>query len=370
MSKINLRITGPTPLPDPVREAMRTQMVSHRSGEFRDMMTHLVGDLGELFGSAARVLPFTCSGTGGLEAAIVNTLAPGERAVAASSGYFGDRFVDIARAFGVQVDVVSVPWGQATDPAAVRDTLRKGPAVRGVLLTQNETSTGILNPLEELCRVAREESDALVLVDVVSSLAATDVAMMDWGIDVAIGATQKALMSPPGIALLGVSERVLAARRGAPRYYWDFGRMAASIEDGTTTFTPAISVLYALRAAVAMIKAEGLRQVFARHEALAGWCRDSVEAAGLELFAVPDHRSPTVTAALVPPGLSASTLRDRLEAEHQVLVSSGRGEWKERVLRIGHMGNATVEDVEHLRNALIDVVTHSPMPTFGRRRAW
>ncbi|MCS7477822.1 pyridoxal-phosphate-dependent aminotransferase family protein [Umezawaea endophytica] len=354
MPRVNLRISGPTPLPPEVRAALSTDMVSHRSEAFRAIVREVLPGLGAVFGDPATVLPFTCSGTGGLEAAVVNTLRPGQRVVVVSIGYFGGRLADIARTAGLDVVLVEVPWGRAADPQDLAAALRRTPDVAAVLMTHNETSTGVLNPLPELCAVVREHSDALVVADVVSSVGATPVLMREWGVDVAVGVSQKALMSPPGLALLGVSARALAVAAANPvrRGYFDFTAMAAAVEEGTTTYTPAIPVFYALRVALRMIEDEGWDRVLARHRRLAERCRDGIVDLGLEPAAERAYASPTVTSLSLPGELRASEVRERLAEEHHVLVASGRAKWKESVLRVGHLGHVGDEDVEGVLAAL------------------
>jgi aspartate aminotransferase-like enzyme len=332
-------------------------MVSHRSEEFRVRVANVTAGLRPLFGTDV-ILPFTASGTGGLEAALVNTLGPGKRVLAVQIGYFGDRFAEIARGLDCPILPWSVPWGQAADPEELRRRLRAAAPLDAVLITHNETSTGVLNPLPALAAVVRAESEALILVDGVSSVGAVPVEMDEWGLDVVVTASQKALMSPPGLALVGVGARALAAAREnkVRRYYFDFLRMAEAVSEGTTTYTPAISTVYALEAALALIAAEGRDTVFARHRRLAEACRAGMERLGFRGFADPAHASPTVTAILVPEGQSASALRRRLEDEHNVVVSQGRGIWKDQMLRLGHMGYVRSEDITHLIEAAARVV--------------
>lgn len=354
MSSVNLRISGPTPLPPQVRAALSTDMVSHRSVGFRDIVREVVDGLATIFGGPECVLPFTCSGTGGLEAAVVNTVPAGARVVVVSIGYFGARLTEIARMAGLAVELVELPWGRAADPADLAAVLRSMRGVAAVLLTHNETSTGVLNPLPELSAVVHENSDALLIVDVVSSLGATPVRMREWSIDVAVGVSQKALMSPPGMSLLGVSARALAAAAAnpAPRNYFDFTAMARAVAEGTTTYTPAIPVLYALQVALRMIAAEGWDNVVTRHQRLAEQCRDGILGLGLDLAADALHASPTVTSLSLPAEVGASEVRDRMAEEHHVLVASGRSKWKESVLRIGHMGYVSTGNVAHAVTAL------------------
>ncbi|QUQ65403.1 pyridoxal-phosphate-dependent aminotransferase family protein [Kutzneria sp. CA-103260] len=354
MDTVNLRISGPTPLPPRVRAALSTDMVSHRSAAFRDVLAEVLGGLAPVFGGPATILPFTCSGTGGLEAAVVNTVSPGQRVVVVSIGYFGRRMAEIALAAGLAVELVEAPWGRAADPGDLEAMLRRHRDVAAVLITHNETSTGVLNPMPELSRVVRECSDALLVVDVVSSLGATPVLMRDWGVDVAVGVSQKALMAPPGLALLGVSTRALdaATANSARRYYFDFTAMAQAVEENTTTYTPAIPVFHALRESLRMIADEGWDQVLARHQRLSEQCRGGLADLGLALAADRPHASPTVTSFFVPAQVRASDIRERMAVEHRVQVASGRATWKNSALRVGHMGYVSDGEVAQVLDAL------------------
>lgn len=344
-----LRLSGPTPLPDAVRRAASRQMISHRSPGFREVVRDVTYRLKPVFGTGSWVLPFTASGTGGLEAAIVNAVDPGDPVLSLSAGFFGERFAEVARHHGAAVHSLNVPWGEALEPEMVREQLSRR-RFAAVLVTHNETSTGVLNPVAEICRAIRAESDALVLIDAVSSAAAVPVELERWGADAAVGVTQKALMAPPGLALLAVGERLLR-RSGSPgrgRFYFDLGRMVAAVEEGTTTYTPAISIVFALQAALDLIDEEGLEAVFGRHACLADLCRSGLAEIGCEPIASPSRRSPTVTAVRLPRGHSAPELRWVLERDHGLLVAQGRGKWKETVLRIGHMGYVDEEAIRHV----------------------
>jgi aspartate aminotransferase-like enzyme len=361
----NLRITGPTPLPPDVLGGLGDQMLSHRSEAFRGLLRRCLAALRPLFGATeAAILPFTASGTGGLEAAVANLVAAGDRVLAVQMGHFGERFAEIAVHYGAEVVRLEVPWGRAADPDEVRSRLRAAGPFQAVLLTHNETSTGVLNPLREIAAAVREESGALLLVDGVSSVGTTGIAMDAWGVDAVVTASQKGLMSPPGLAPVAAGPRALAAaaRHRTRPYYFDFARMADAVAEGTTTYTPALGTLFALDRALQRIHAEGVPQVFARHLRLAAACRESLAALGLSGFADPAHASPAVTSALVPDGWTATELRRRLEAEHGVFVSQGRGIWKERMLRCGHMGWVEQEDIDHLAGAVRAVLHGGPRP--------
>ncbi len=336
-----LLIPGPTPLPDEVLQASSKQMVNHRDPEFGRLLAETLGALKRVFQTRHPILPFVASGTGGLEAALVNLCSPGDTVVAVCAGAFGDRFAAIAEAFGLTVVRVEVPWGKAAEPRAVRDTLRRIPQARALLVTHNETSTGVRNDLEAITSVARD-FPVLILVDAVSSLGAIDLRTDDWGIDVVITGSQKALMAPPGLALLSVSDRAWEASKTSrlPKFYWSFDRLRTELgdEEAYTPFTPAISVLYALHAGLRLVEAEGLQARFTRHRRTARAVRAGVHALGLRI--VPDEAdaSETVTAIWLPDGVDAKGLLNRLRADHGVVLSGGPGKMRGKIFRFGHLG--------------------------------
>ncbi|MEJ3652999.1 aminotransferase class V-fold PLP-dependent enzyme [Actinomycetes bacterium KLBMP 9759] len=339
----NYRVTGPVDVPPEVLAAMTAPVMSHRSAAFRTLLRSVSRRLGPLFGTERDVVVLTCSGTGGLEAAARSVLRPGDRVLSVQIGYFGERFAEIARHAGAEVDVLAAAWGDVVDPGEV--AARAG-GYDAVLLTHNETSTGVLGPLRAWCEAVRSAGDALLLVDVVSSLAAAEVAFDELGVDVAVGVTQKALACPPGLALVAVSERALrhAGRPGCGAYYLDLVAAADAARTGTTTWTPAMPQLFALDAALDAVEREGVAAVRARHERTALACREALAAHGLQVVPRAEISSPTVTAVRIPGG-DAERLRDRLASEHDVWVSSGRGPWRRDVLRIGHMGPVAPERV-------------------------
>ncbi|MFD7015298.1 aminotransferase class V-fold PLP-dependent enzyme [Streptomyces sp. NPDC059928] len=348
----NYRVTGPVEAPRSTLDAMHTRMMSHRSAQFRTQLTDILDRLKPLFGTSQDVLPLTCSGTGGMEAAVASVLRPGDRVLVVELGYFGHRFAELATHNGADVDVIAAPWGELVPTEAITARLSAG-QFDAVLLTHNETSTGVVAPLREWATAIRAVSDCLILVDVVSSLGAVEVAFDELGLDVAVGVPQKALACPPGLALVAVSERALtlAARPGGRAYYLDLVRAAEHARQGTTTYTPALSILFALDAALAAIEEEGLAQVQQRHEKTAARCRQALRAQGLTVVPAEEHCSPTVTAVRLPVQ-QAERVRDMLADRYDVWVSSGRAGWKDDVVRIGHMGPVTEADVESCAEAL------------------
>ncbi len=359
MDDVHLLIPGPTPLPPEVRQAMARPMINHRGEEFGRMLAEVLDGLRRIFQTAGTVLPFTASGTGGLEAAVANVLSPGDRVLALVGGSFGERFAAVARGFGAEVVPLEVEWGRAVDPDDVRRALRTHPEVRAVLVTHNETSTGVTHPLWEIAQAVRAGGDALLLVDAVSSLGAVDLQADAWGLDVVVAGSQKALMGPPGAVFLSVSERAWEASRTAraPRWYFSWERARAEISPGRALmpFTPPLPVLYALAVSVPMILAEGLPARFARHRRLGQATREGVAALGLQLLADPRHASDTVTAVRVPEGVDGRQLVRRLR-ECNVVVAGGQGRLEGRIIRIGHMGAVADADIAAALRALEHVL--------------
>lgn len=343
---VHLRIPGPTPVPPQVLEAMGRPMINHRGAEFRDLLDDVLDGLRMVFGVAGDVLVYPSASTGGMEAAIVNTLSPGDHVLAVSIGYFGDRFARIATDFGAEVARLDFPWGQAADPAAVVATVKADPSLKAVLLTHNETSTGVANDIQAIA-AGIAGAGPLIIVDAVSSMAAMPLPADAWGLDVVVTGSQKALMVPPGLALVSVSERAWQAHARArmPRHYWDFTAARKAQKKGQTPYTPAISLLYGLQASLKMIAAEGLPDVYARHRALAHQLRTGLTGAGLRLFADPAHTSNTVTSIIVPDGVAGKDLLSRLRTEHGVVAAGGQGRLDGQIFRIGHMGWVNEKDI-------------------------
>ncbi|HZU12515.1 MAG TPA: alanine--glyoxylate aminotransferase family protein [Chloroflexota bacterium] len=349
----NLRVPGPTPVPPDVAQAGARPMVNHRGPEFAAVMRDIITGLKPFFGCAGDPLLLTGSGTGAQEAAIVNMLSPGDDVVAVVGGVFGARFADIAAAFGASVRRVDIAWGQAARPEVVAAALQ--PLPRAVILTHNETSTGVTNDIAALAAAIRAvSSETLIIVDGVSSIGALPFELDHWDVDVVITGSQKAWMSPPGLAMVAVSERGWEAFRQAtmPRYYWDFGKARKNGANGTTPFTPAVGVAFALQEALRQMLAEGPENVFARHRTIGSLLREGVQDLGLELFAEPAAASNTVTAVQVLDDVDAGALLRGLRERHGVVVGSGQDWLKGRIFRVGHMGFVREEDVEAVLRAL------------------
>ncbi|HEX2884149.1 MAG TPA: alanine--glyoxylate aminotransferase family protein [Candidatus Limnocylindria bacterium] len=367
----NLRTPGPTPLPDDVREAQSQQMINHRGPEFAEMLRETAAGIGALIGSSGEVLLLTGSGSGAMEAAVVNTLSPGDRVLAVTMGSFGDRFAKIADAFGASVDKLEVAWGHAASSDALRDRLTNGDPYRAVLITHNETSTGVANPLEDLAAVVHSApGDPLLVVDGISGLGAMRFEADAWGVDLVVSASQKAWMASPGIAIAALGERGIAASEAArmPRAYWDFREARAWAAKGQTPWTPAISVLYGLRVGVGRLRQEGRERTWARHAAVAAGVAAGLERLGLELVAAPEHRSPTVTGAWLPEGVAWPTLNARL-LERGLVLAGGQGQWAGRILRFGHMGEISIHEMADGLEVLGRTLTDLGRPSDGESAA-
>ena len=348
-SEPNLRIPGPTTLPPSVREAGGRQMINHRGPEFKAILGRLQTGMRPYFGTTGDIAILSCAGTGGLEAAIVNTLSPGDRVLAVSIGAFGDRFAKIAEVYGADVDRVSAEWGWAAVPDEVRERLSGGGGgdYKAVLLTHNETSTGVMNPVPELVAAIQATApDALILVDAVSSLGAVPFDMDGWGIDLVITGSQKAWMAAPGLAMVAASARGWAAMETArmPRFYLDLRRHREALADGETPWTPAVGVAFQVDEGLRLMDEEGQAAVFARHVACAAAAQAGLQALGFQLFAEATHRSRTVTAALIPEGLDWKGFNGDLKRSG-LIVAGGQARLAGKVFRLGHLGSVSVDDI-------------------------
>ncbi len=335
-----LMVPGPTPVLPEVRAYGAGSLINHRSAAFRDLYHRLHAGLREVFQTRHDVFVWPASGTGALECAVVNCFSPGDRVLALPMGAFGERFAEIATAFGLEVERLETEYGRAPQAPAVEEALRRGRPVAGVLCTFNETSTGVLLHLAEIASAVRRAApEALLLCDAVSGLGGADLRMDAWDVDVVIAGSQKALMIPPGLALLGVGPRALRAGESArlPRAYWDWRPYKEMQSHGETPYTPAVSLWYELDAAVRRLLEQGMPAVFARHLRMRAVARAAFPAAGFPLLADEADASPTVTAARLPEGVDFGRLQAALD-ERGVQIGGGMGPLRGRMVRIGHMG--------------------------------
>lgn len=342
----NLRIPGPTALPPSVREAGGRQMVNHRGDEFRTLLRRVAAGMKPFFGTEHDVILLTCAGTGALEAAVVNTLSPGDPVLAVTIGSFGDRFAKIAEVYGADVTRLAAEWGKAADAAEVGRAAAEIPGLKAVLLTHNETSTGVTNRVDLLAAAVRDVApDALILVDAISALGAVPFEMDAWGLDLVVTGSQKAWMAAPGMAMAAVGPRAWAAAETAkmPRFYLDLKRHRDSAVNGETPWTPAVAVLYQVDEGLRLMQAEG-DGVFARHEACAAMTRAGLRALGFELLADDAVASRTVTSARIPDGLDWKAFNGELRKRGLVLAG-GQGKLQGKIFRVGHLGSVTTDEV-------------------------
>jgi aspartate aminotransferase-like enzyme len=343
--KRRLLTPGPTAVPPEVLAALAEPVLHHRGPDFKAVFARVQGRLREVFRTEREVLTLTASGTGAFESAVVNLLSPGERVLAVSWGNFGERWAKMAAAYGCDVESLAYAWGETPQAADVERRLDETGA-ETVFLVHSETSTGVVADLEPLV-VACRDHGALTIVDAISSLGAVPLETEAWGVDVVVTGSQKALMTPPGLSFVSVSERAWQKSETArlPRFYWDWRRAHAQLEKGTTPFTPAVSTIVALDVALGRLLDEGLEAAFARHTALGRACRAGIKAMGLELYSPDDDRSAVLTAVLTPEGVDAVELRLALRDRHGITIAGGHGDIADRLFRIGHIGYVDVYDI-------------------------
>lgn len=350
---INFRLPGPTPLPPTVREALARPAIHHRGPLLKSLMRSVTERLREVHRMEGDVLIWPGSGSAGWEIAVTNLLSPGDEVVVTTCGDFGDRMARAVSRLGLSVTRVDRPWGEPALPDHLAEALRKCPGARAVFITHNETSTGVVNPLAELARVARD-AGCLVIVDAVSSASAVPLEVDAWGLDFVISGSQKAWMCPPGLVICAVGERCWPAyeRSAYRRFFWDIASAQESSRAGMTPTTPPLPLLFALDSALDLMMAEGVEAVWQRHERLGALARKRVARAGLALFAVPEYASNTLTAIAMPEGWSSRTVIDYLVEHENVMLQAGQGAYADAVLRVGHMGWVTETDLTEAFAAL------------------
>ena len=348
MKKSLLLLPGPVTVAQPVLEAMARPMINHRGAEFGELLGRIDRALRPVFGTRGDIVVLGSSGTGGLETAAVNLFAPGEQLLSCSVGVFGKRFASIAQTYGFLVESLETSHGHALDPAALRARLEadRERRIAGILLTHNETSTGVQNDMAAIAPIVRAHG-ALTLVDSVSGLGASPFHMDEWGYDVVVTASQKAFSAPPGVAMVAASERAWKRieRNATPRFYFDLRRARESGHTGQTPWTPPVSILYALDVALQRYHGDGMEAVFARHARYAAAVRAALEALGFRIFSQPDAHSVTVVAAYPPERADAVALLRHLRERYGVVLSGGQAELAGKIVRFGTMGDVTVGDL-------------------------
>lgn len=364
---------GPVEIPARILKALAQEPPHHRTDGFRQVLRAVTEELKWLHGTAGEVFLLAASGTGAMEAAVVNVMSPGERALAVLGGKFGERWASLLKAYGIAHETIEVTWGTAVDPAEVGRRLDRDPSIAAVFATHSETSTGALHDVEALARITRPRGRRLV-VDAITSIGVHPLPQDVWGVDVVVCGSQKGLMIPPGIATVSIAPWAAPLIEGErlPRFYFDLRKARKSAPQGETAFTPPVSLVLALEESLAMIREEGLDQVHARHRKLAHATRAGAEALGFKVF--PKSPSHAVTALTPPDGIDASAVVKRLREAHAMVVAGGQDSLKGRILRIGHMGGYQLADIEAVVAALEECVTALGRPATGgvarARAAW
>jgi aspartate aminotransferase-like enzyme len=337
---------GPTPVPPEVLAELAKPIIHHRERDYREIYERCLTRLQDVYRTKGDVLMFTTSGTGAFESAVANLTSPGDRQLVLSAGNFGERWAGMVRAFGADLVHARLEWGETPEPEDLRSALADAGDVNVVYLTHSETSTGVVCDVQALAAVAKE-AGALVVVDAVSSLGAVPLESDLWGIDVVVSGSQKALMCPPGLAFVSVSEAALAASANAtaPRYVMDWERTRKGQAKLDAPFTPAVSLVRALDVALGMLLDEGLEAAFDRHARLGRACREGAKAMGLELFSPDEERSAVVTAIRTPDGIDSTEVVKGLRDRFGMTIANGQGDLKGKVFRIGHIGWFDIFDI-------------------------
>ncbi|HBB30544.1 MAG TPA: aminotransferase [Cyanobacteria bacterium UBA8803] len=347
-NKLMLMIPGPTPVPEQVLLALAKHPIGHRSGEFSQIMAEVTQNLKWLHQTQNDVLVLTASGTGAMEAGIINFLSPGDRVLVGCNGKFGDRWADLSAAFGLEVEKITADWGKPLDTEQFREKLSADTEkkIKAVIITHSETSTGVLNDVETVNRYVKDHGEALIIVDAVTSLGAVNLPVDAWGLDVVASGSQKGYMIPPGLGFVCVSPKAWEAYKTAklPRFYLDLGSYRKTAAKNTNPFTPPVNLVVALQAALRMMQAEGLEAIFARHQRLMRATRDAVKALSLPLFAPDDAASPAIT-AVIPSSVEAEQVRAVMKKHFDIVLAGGQDHLKGKIFRIGHLGFVSERDI-------------------------
>ncbi len=344
MIKHYLLSPGPTPIPNEVALAMSETMIHHRTPQFNQVFTEARQGLKKLFGTQSDVLMLASSGTGAMEASVANLFSPGDKVLVINGGKFGERWLNISNAYGLNPIDLKVGWGEAVKVADVEQQLKAHPDIRGVMVQASETSTTVFHPVKEIAKLT--QSGPLFLVDGVTAVGVVPLSMDEWGIDVLVTGSQKALMLPPGLGFIALSDRAWEKTKQAklPRFYFDLNLERKNQQKGSGAFTPAVSLIFGVRASLRMLEREGLENVYARHARLCKATRAAATALGLKLLA-PDSPSPAATGIYLPQGIDADQVLDYLRDKMNITLAEGQDQLKGKVIRIAHIGYMGAFDV-------------------------
>jgi aspartate aminotransferase-like enzyme len=366
MPKKHLLMTpGPTPVPEKALLQQARGMIHHRGPEYGEIISRVVENLRYVFQTERDVFIFTSSGTGAMESAVVNLFSPGDKVIVASTGNFGDRWANIASAYGLNVVKLEFEWGTRADVDTIKRAIEENPDARGVLCTHSETSTGVVNDVKAIAELTRDK-DMVVVVDAVSGLGACELRTDAWGLDVVVSGSQKALMAPPGLAFATVSEKAwkFVEESKLPKFYFDYKKYQASIrkDPPQSPFTPAISTMLALGETLQMIREEGLENIWRKHIIFGRSVREAIKAIGLKLFSPDDDSSAAVTAVWSPEGIDPKQITTMMRVEYGITIAGGQGKVKGKIFRIGHCGYFQRSDIIATIDALESVLNRLGFP--------
>ena len=344
MIKQYLLSPGPTPIPNEVALAMAETMIHHRTPQFNKIFDEARKGLQELFGTKNDVLMLASSGTGAMEASVANLFSPGDKVLVINGGKFGERWLNISNAFGLDPIELKVEWGQAVKVGEVEKKLKANPDIQAVMIQASETSTTVLHPIKEIAKLT--QNGPLFLVDGVTAVGVVPLPLDEWGLDVLVTGSQKALMLPPGLGFIALSDRAWDKTKKAklPRFYFDLNLERKNQQKGSGAFTPAVSLIFGVRASLQMIQREGVQNVYARHDRLCRATRAAAKAMGLKLLA-PDNPSPAATGIYLPVGIDADAVLEYLRDKMNVILAEGQDQLKGKAIRIAHIGYMGAFDV-------------------------
>jgi len=344
---------GPTPVPERVAVAMAKPILYHRAPAFSELFASVRAGLKEIFKTQNDVLVFAATGTGGMESAIANLFRRGDEVVFVNGGKFGERFGKIAQAYGLVAHAISVEWGTAVKVTQIEQALREHPKTRGVLVQASETSTGVWHPIKDIAALTRGREELALVVDGVTAVGCTEIPMDEWGIDVLVAGSQKALMLPPGLAFVGVGPKAwkMTESSDLPKFYFNWKKEREAQNKNETAWTPAISLIMGLQEVLTMIKEEGLDAVYARHKKLARACREAAKAMHCQLLAA-DSPSDAVTAVKVPNGVDGSAIVKTLRNKYGITIAGGQDHLKGKIFRLAHLGYYSEMDILQVLSAV------------------
>lgn len=344
MKKKYLLTPGPTPLPPQVRQAGAREIIHHRTPEFQKIFAEVNKGLKYLFQTKGDIFTFAASGTGAMEAAAVNFLSPGDKAIAVCAGKFGERWAQICQVYNVEAIIIDVEWGKPVDPAEIKRLLSEHKDIKVVFTTLCETSTGVVHDIQAIGQIVKD-SQALLVVDAISGLGAEDLQTDNWNVDCVIAGSQKAMMLPPGLSFCSISSGAwkLAQESKLPKYYFDFKEAKKSLDKNDTPFTPAVSLIVALKEALALIEKEGLENIFTRHKRLAQATRQALTVLGFKIFS--STFCNVVTSAYVPQGIDSTQLVKLMRDKYAVSIANGQGKLKGKIIRVAHLGYIQSGDI-------------------------